>query len=222
MELQVQSDQANSWQSWVLLVFPILISIFYDIGSGKTTFLDILARKRKGGTVGGDVLINDCACPDDFLFRRISGYVDQEDIHLPMLTVREVLEFSAFTRLPESVSSAEKLARVETVMKQLGLSHVANSRVGDSLKRGLSGGEKKRLSIATELVTNPSILFVDEPTSGLDSFNAYQVVQTLANLASEHKKTVRFLAVAIFISRLFLLSINLILLYLIYSIMFYY
>ena len=139
-----------------------------------------------------------------------------------MLTVREVLEFSAFTRLPESVSSAGKLARVETVMKQLGLSHVANSRVGDSLKRGLSGGEKKRLSIATELVTNPSILFVDEPTSGLDSFNAYQVVQTLANLASEHKKTVRFLTDAIFISRLLLLSINLILVYLIYSIMFYY
>ena len=143
--------------------------------------------------MSGDVLINDSVCPNDFLFRRISGYVDQEDIHLPMLTVREVLEFSACTRLPESVSYAEKMGRVETVMKQLGLSHVADSRVGDALKRGLSGGEKKRLSIAAELVTNPSILFVDEPTSGLDSFNAYQVVQTLANLAAEHKKTVRFI-----------------------------
>lgn len=147
--------------------------------------------------MSGDVLINDSVCPNDFLFRRISGYVDQEDIHLPMLTVREVLEFSACTRLPESVSYAEKMARVETVMKQLGLSHVADSRVGDSLKRGLSGGEKKRLSIAAELVTNPSILFVDEPTSGLDSFNAYQVVQTLANLATEHKKTVRFIYIII-------------------------
>lgn len=160
------------------------------VGSGKTTFLDILARKNKGGTVTGKVLINNLECPDDYLFRRISGYVDQEDIHLANLTVREVLEFSAAVRLPESITDQQKKSRVKGVMSQLGLSHVADSRVGDSLRRGLSGGEKKRLSIAVELVTNPSIIFADEPTSGLDSYNALQVIQTLAKLATEEKKTV--------------------------------
>ncbi len=138
------------------------------------------------------MFLNDDDVPDDELFKRLSGYVDQEDIHLPCLTVRETLEFSASIRLPESVGEAQKQARVDQVLKQLGLSHVADSRVGDSLNRGISGGEKKRLSIAVELVTNPSILFIDEATSGLDSYNALQVIQTLSTLAHEHRKTVIF------------------------------
>ncbi|KAJ3370057.1 hypothetical protein HDU91_006612 [Kappamyces sp. JEL0680] len=169
-----------------------LLAIMGPSGSGKTTFLDILARKRKGGTVKGEVYLNGDEIADDSTFKRLSGYVDQEDIHLACLTVRETLEFSASLRLPESVTAAQKAARVDEVLRQLGLTHVANSRVGDSLNRGISGGEKKRLSIAAELVTNPSVLFVDEPTSGLDSYNALQVIQTLSNLAHEHKKTVIF------------------------------
>lgn len=92
------------------------------------------------------------------------GYVDQEDIHLECLSVRETVLFSACSRLPEAISLAEKNRRVDEVLKQLGLSHVADSRVGCASKRGISGGEKKRLSIAVELVTNPAILFVDEVT----------------------------------------------------------
>jgi ABC-type multidrug transport system ATPase subunit len=134
--------------------------------------------------------LNDLECPNDYIFRRISGYVDQEDIHLPNLTVRETLEFSAAVRLPEAIGDEEKKNKVVSVMKQLGLLHIADSRVGDALRRGISGGEKKRLSIAVELVTDPAVLFIDEPTSGLDSYNALQVVQTLANLAKESKKTV--------------------------------
>lgn len=160
------------------------------IGSGKTTFLDILAKKNKSGTVGGQVLLNGSEVSSLSLFKKMTGYVDQEDIHIPSLTVRETLEFSASVRMPESIDPSIKKSRVDSVMKQLGLTHVAESRVGDASKRGLSGGEKKRLSIAVELVTNPAILFVDEPTSGLDSFSALQTIKTLASLASESKKTV--------------------------------
>lgn len=155
--------------------------------------MDILARKRKIGQVKGDILINENPDLDNQIYRQICGYVDQEDIHIPTLTVREVVSFSAAVRLPESVSLEEKKEIVDQVLKQLGLSHVADSRVGDASKRGLSGGEKKRLSVAVELVTDPAILFVDEPTSGLDSFSALQVIQTLSDLAKKSEKTVLLL-----------------------------
>ena len=158
--------------------------------TSQTTFLDILAKKRKTGTISGRVLINGEQVDNTEIFKKLTGYVDQEDIHIPVLTVQETLEFSAAVRLPESISAAEKSNRVQKVLKQLGLFHIANSRVGDALHRGISGGEKKRLSIAVELVTNPSIIFIDEPTSGLDSFNALQVIQTLASLARDFHKTV--------------------------------
>lgn len=160
-------------------------------GSGKTTFLDILAKKAKSGTIGGQILVDGSECPSIEQYQRITGYVDQEDIHYPELTVRETVEFSAFVRLPESISIESKKRRAQTVLEQLGLAHVADSRVGDASKRGLSGGEKKRLSIALELVTNPPVLFCDEPTSGLDSNSALQVIQTLSKLANEQHKTAR-------------------------------
>jgi ABC-type multidrug transport system ATPase subunit/ABC-type multidrug transport system permease subunit len=154
--------------------------------------LDILAKKRKTGIVTGQIFVNGEEIHDRKTFRRLTGYVDQEDIHIPCLTVQETLEFSASVRLPESITAKEKSMRVEIVLSQLGLAHIANSRVGDAIHRGISGGEKKRLSIAVELVTNPSVIFIDEPTSGLDSFNALQVIQTLATLARDHQKTVFF------------------------------
>lgn len=125
-------------------------------------------------------------------FKKMSGFVDQEDILLDSLTVRETLLFSAELRLPESVSSVEKGRIVEQTIRSLGLSHVANSRIGGNGIRGISGGEKRRVSIGVELVTSPSVLFLDEPTSGLDSYNAFMVVQTLASLASQGGKTIIF------------------------------
>ncbi len=181
---------------FLAIMGPSGIPVFYQhilnpfVGCGKTTFLDILAKKNKSGIVTGKVLVNGAEVDNLPQYKNMIGYVDQEDIHIPSLTVRETLEFSAFVRLPESIDSSLKRARVETVIKQLGLSYVADSRVGDASKRGLSGGEKKRLSIAVELVTNPAVVFIDEPTSGLDSFSALQTIKTLARLAKESQKTV--------------------------------
>ncbi|KAJ3394693.1 hypothetical protein HDU84_006836 [Entophlyctis sp. JEL0112] len=117
---------------------------------------------------------------------------------MPTLTVRETLMFSAQLRLPESVSRREKRARVEEVMATLGLTHVADVRVGGSggggrsARRGISGGEKRRVSIGVELVTSPAVIVLDEPTSGLDSFNALAVIRTLSDLAHKSQKTVIF------------------------------
>ncbi|KAJ3315120.1 hypothetical protein HDV04_004261 [Boothiomyces sp. JEL0838] len=174
------------------VVYPgQVLAIMGPSGAGKSTCLDMLAMKNKGGVSLGSILVNDEEM-DHKTFTTISGFVDQEDVHLPNLTVREVLMFSASLRLPESMSHRQKVIRVEDIILQLGLSKVADSRVGDTLTRGISGGEKRRLSIGVELVTNPAILFLDEPTSGLDSYNALQVIQALSNLATIHKKTIIF------------------------------
>jgi ABC-type multidrug transport system ATPase subunit len=110
-------------------------------------------------------------------FALVSGFVDQEEMLAPSLTVRETLLFSANLRLPESVTRLEKQSIVDATLEELGISHIAHSRIGGNGKRGISGGEKRRVSIGIELVTSPSILLLDEPTSGLDSYNAQMVVQ---------------------------------------------
>lgn len=168
-----------------------LFAIMGPSGAGKSSFIDILARKKKGGEVLGSLAFgNDESIIGKAAWRRITGFVDQEDTFLPSMTVHEVIKFSAMLRLPESMSKSEKLSRVDSVLKKLGLDHIAHSRVGDSVSRGISGGEKRRLSIGVELVTNPCLLFLDEPTSGLDSYNAAQVMKHLAALAHNDKKTI--------------------------------
>lgn len=152
--------------------------------------MDILAKKHKLGDVSGSIKINDTESIEPRLYAKLIGYVDQEDIHLADLTVREVLDFSAALRLPESMSKEQKRNRVDEILKQLGISHIADSKVGGLSRRGISGGEKRRLSIGVELVTNPSVLFLDEPTSGLDSNTALQVITVLSNLAKDTSKTV--------------------------------
>lgn len=136
------------------------------LGAGKSTFLDILAGKSKSGTLAGSVLVNGVKL-NPSRFRLISGYVDQEDLLVANLTVRETLLFSANLRLPESVTSQEKENIVDSVLAELGLEHIADSRIGGGGVRGISGGEKRRVSIGMELVTSPGVLFLDEPTSGM-------------------------------------------------------
>ncbi|KAI8924499.1 hypothetical protein BC831DRAFT_465321 [Entophlyctis helioformis] len=167
-----------------------MLAIMGPSGAGKSTFLDILAGKSKSGKIKGSISTSDGRSHS--ALARISGFVDQDDVHLPTMTVREVLEFSAALRLPESFPAAERRRRVDAILKDLGLAHIADSRVGNSFERGISGGEKRRLSIGVELVTDPAVLFLDEPTSGLDSYNARQVMETLAELAHKSGRTIIF------------------------------
>ena len=162
-------------------------------GAGKTTFLDILARKNKRGEVNGDFFVNGEKVTDHD-FKSVVGFVDQEDTMLPTLTVHETILNSALLRLPRDMSRSAKEQRVIEVEKQLGIHHIRDSLIGseEGKGRGISGGEKRRVGIACELVTSPSILFLDEPTSGLDAYNAYNVVECLVTLAKDYKRTVIF------------------------------
>jgi len=162
-------------------------------GAGKTTFLDILARKNKRGRATGDFYVNGEKV-DDVAYKNAVGFVDQEDTMLPTLTVHETILTSALLRLPRDMGRAAKEQRVIEVEKQLGIHHIRDSLIGseEGKGRGISGGEKRRVGIACELVTSPSILFLDEPTSGLDAYNAYNVIECLVTLAKTYKRTVIF------------------------------
>lgn len=139
-------------------------------GAGKTTFLDILARKNKRGVVHGHFYVNGEKV-NDYDFRNMIGFVDQEDTLLPTLTVHETILTSALLRLPKDMSRSAKEQKAFEVEKQLGIYHIKDQIIGseEGRGRGISGGEKRRVGIACELVTSPSILFLDEPTSGLVS-----------------------------------------------------
>jgi ABC-type multidrug transport system ATPase subunit len=169
-----------------------LLAIMGASGAGKSTLLDILARKAKTGQVEGDMYINGREIPDEETFRRVVGYVDQEDTLLSTLTVYEAILYSALLRLPREMSHQAKVYRTLETMNELGILGIKDSRIGESGKRSISGGEKRRVSIACELVTGPSILFLDEPTSGLDSYNAYNVIESLKDLAKTYNRTVIF------------------------------
>ncbi|KAG2181138.1 hypothetical protein INT43_008720 [Umbelopsis isabellina] len=166
-----------------------LLAIMGPSGAGKSSLLDILARKPKRGVISGRILING-EVPTRKQFKRISSYVDQEDTLIGTLTVRETLMYSALLRLPRTIPLAIKQKRVEETIRELGLTHVADSYIGVAGKRSLSGGEKRRVSIGKELVTSPSILFLDEPTSGLDAYNASVVMECLLRLARNSRRTI--------------------------------
>ena len=142
-----------------------LLSVMGPSGGGKTSILNVLAGRITPAM--GSVLLNGQRLPRNF--NRIAAYVMQDDLLAEMLTPRELFRFAANLRLAQ-MSAADRYSRVEYLIKTLGLSHCANTRVGRPLQRGLSGGERKRTSIGYELVTNPSLIFLDEPTSGLDRY----------------------------------------------------
>ncbi|EIW68541.1 hypothetical protein TREMEDRAFT_31917, partial [Tremella mesenterica DSM 1558] len=169
-----------------------LLAIMGASGAGKSTLLDILARKAKTGRTTGELYVNGMDIPDETVYRRVTGYVDQEDTLLSTLTVYEAVLYSALLRLPRDMSHQAKVFRTLETMNELGILGIKDSRIGESGKRSISGGEKRRVSIACELVTGPSILFLDEPTSGLDSYNAYNVIESLKTLAKTYNRTVIF------------------------------
>lgn len=155
-------------------------------GSGKTTLLNALAAVENGRSqFAGEILLDGKQLPKEY--RRIAAYVQQDDSLYSTLTVRECISYSAQLRLPPTLSDRVKNAMVDRVIAELNLTHVANSRIGSvggsSGRRGVSGGERRRVSIGMELVTSPQILILDEPTSGLDSSSAHSVVQLVKDLA---------------------------------------
>ncbi|XP_072050439.1 broad substrate specificity ATP-binding cassette transporter ABCG2-like [Amphiura filiformis] len=168
---------------------PGLNAIMGPTGGGKTTLLDILAARKDTRGLTGRVLINGNPLPSDF--RLISGYVVQEDVVMTTLTVRENLTFSAALRLPSSVNKKEREQRVQDVIQELGLQDCADTRIGDELIRGVSGGERKRTGVGMELIIKPGILFLDEPTTGLDASTAGSVMSLLSQL-SRRGRTIIF------------------------------
>ncbi|BGO96274.1 Multidrug resistance protein [Rhodotorula toruloides] len=149
-------------------------------GAGKTTLLDVLASRVRMGVVTGDILVD--GMPRTESFQRKTGYVQQQDLHLSTASVREALQFSAILRQPASTPRAEKLAYVEEVLKLLQMDKYADAIVGE-LGEGLNVEERKRLSIAVEMVAKPELLlFLDEPSSGLDSQTAWSVLDLLETL----------------------------------------
>ncbi|CAM6089346.1 unnamed protein product [Calypogeia fissa] len=165
-----------------------ILAIVGPSGSGKTTFLDALAGRVASRSLEGEIYVNGELVDDSF--KRISGYVMQDDALFPMLTVRETLLYSARLRLSNSMPLAEKKIRVDNMIKQLGLTHCADTRVGNEKVRGASGGERRRVSIGSDLIHDPAVVFLDEPTSGLDSTSALNVMQNLRRMAQTGRRTV--------------------------------
>uniref|UniRef100_A0A8C7KTV8 ATP binding cassette subfamily G member 2 (JR blood group) n=1 Tax=Oncorhynchus kisutch TaxID=8019 RepID=A0A8C7KTV8_ONCKI len=156
---------------------PGLNAILGPTGSGKSSFLDVLAARKDPSGLSGEVLIDGAPQPPNF--KCLSGYVVQDDVVMGTLTVRENLRFSAALRLPRSVPQKEKDARVNDLITELGLTKVADAKVGTQMIRGISGGERKRTNIGMELIIDPSVLFLDEPTTGLDASTANSVLLLL-------------------------------------------
>ncbi|KAL8994682.1 MAG: hypothetical protein Q9169_005412 [Polycauliona sp. 2 TL-2023] len=165
-----------------------IMAIMGPSGSGKTTLLNVLAH-RKGSQaleVNGALNVNGSRMSTSD-FQAISSYVEQEDALIGSLTVRETLDFAARLSLPSSVSKGERSLLVEELLSSFGLRDQANTLVGTPIRKGISGGQKRRLSIASQLITGPKILFLDEPTNGLDSTASFEVIKYLKKVVQQHK-----------------------------------
>ncbi|GAV67897.1 ABC_tran domain-containing protein/ABC2_membrane domain-containing protein, partial [Cephalotus follicularis] len=165
-----------------------IMAVMGPSGSGKSTLLDSLAGRLSGNVVmTGNILLNGKK-------RRFGGgdvaYVTQEDILLGTLTVKETIAYSSLLRLPSTMTKQEINDIVEATIMEMGLQDCADRLIGNWHLRGISGGEKKRLSIAIEILTRPRLLFLDEPTSGLDSAAAFFVVQTLRSIAHDGRTVI--------------------------------
>ncbi|XP_062612613.1 uncharacterized protein LOC134274352 [Saccostrea cucullata] len=163
-----------------------LLAIMGPSGAGKSTLLNTLAGHTPLSS--GTITVNGHPISKD-LGRKIC-YVLQQDIFFPSLTLRETLQFTAKIRLPDKMSNEQITSKVDEIIKDLDLSRCVDTIMGDVWVRGLSGGEKKRASIACELVTDPVMILLDEPTSGLDYSTAFSLIEMLQSYARDHKKTV--------------------------------
>nr|AGT28053.1 pleiotropic drug resistance transporter 1 [Panax ginseng] len=158
----------------------VLTALMGVSGAGKTTLMDVLAGRKTGGYIEGNITISGYPKKQE-TFARISGYCEQNDIHSPHVTVYESLLYSAWLRLPSEVDSTTRKMFVDEVLDLVELNSLKNGLIGLPGVNGLSTEQRKRLTIAVELVANPSIIFMDEPTSGLDARAAAIVMRTVRN-----------------------------------------
>ena len=165
-----------------------LTAIIGSSGSGKTSMLNIMAHRMKGGRLSqtGNTYYNGSR----HLSSVRSAYVLQQDVLAPTLTVRETLQYAAELRLPPPTTQEERFMVVEEIILELGLKECANTRIGNNAQKGCSGGEKRRTSLGVQMLANPSVLFLDEVTTGLDATSAYQLVKTLKYLASKGRTVI--------------------------------
>ncbi|KAF1325625.1 Abc transporter-like protein, partial [Globisporangium splendens] len=163
-----------------------LLVIMGPSGAGKSSLLDCISGRNKD--IEGSITVN--GQPWSKKMKRLASYVMQDDLFYQTITVREHLVFQARLRMGATFTEEQYLDRVDTVMEELGLMKCRDTLIGGPTLRGISGGERKRLSFAAEILTNPSILFVDEPTSGLDSFMAETVVAQLQQIARDGRTVI--------------------------------
>ena len=161
-----------------------MIALMGSSGAGKTTLMDVISKRKTVGIVEGLILF-DGHEPSHAEIGRDTGYVEQKDTLWGTFTVREMIMYTALLKMSSKYSRAQKSARVDEVIDQMGLTKSKNTKIGGAMTRGVSGGEAKRISIALGLLNNPRVLFLDEPTSGLDSATSLDVMGTVKDLALE-------------------------------------
>ncbi|CAG2105895.1 unnamed protein product, partial [Medioppia subpectinata] len=168
-----------------------LMAIMGASGAGKTTLMNVLTQRNLSDiTVEGSVKING-KLADPSSLTALSAYVQQNDLFIGALTVKEHLIFQSRVRMDQYLSEEIKEDRIQQVLQDLGLSESSDTMIGKPEEAGgISGGERKRLAFASELLTNPSIMLCDEPTSGLDSFMALSVVEVLRDMAASGRTVV--------------------------------
>ncbi|KAJ1696028.1 hypothetical protein LUZ63_012726 [Rhynchospora breviuscula] len=167
----------------------VLSALMGITGAGKTTLLDVLSGRKTGGYIEGDIRIGGYPKVQQ-TFARISGYCEQTDIHSPQITVEESVAYSAWLRLPAEINAKTRHDFVNEVIETIELDPIRDALVGLPGLNGLSTEQRKRLTIAVELVSNPSVIFMDEPTSGLDARAAAIVMRAVKNVAQTGRTVV--------------------------------
>ena len=153
-------------------------AIIGESGAGKSTLLHILAQitNSSHGEISGRISLNGCQTSPEYI-KGMSSYLRQEDVYHTFFSPNELLQFAAKLRVDGT--NEERQEVINELLRDLKLEKCRNTRVGSFENKGLSGGEKRRISMALELLVNPGVLFMDEPTSGLDSFTALLVMGLL-------------------------------------------